>query len=134
MDYRYHDDPPLRPYVPWLEGYTVRGRDAQLLQHQQQLKRGLLPSGLTVAAPTIAQTPPAVTTTTVSKCGFSGGYDDVRPKKRVIVDVVKLKRLDVCTVPLPQDFCLTNQQIALNALRRACGLSGKEPSKSSKLT
>jgi len=114
VDYRHHDDPPLRPYVPWLEGYTLRGREAQQLRHQQQLKQGLLPPGLTIAAPAITQTPPAVTTT-VSKCGFSGDYDDVRPKKRVIVDVVKLKRLD----------------IALNALRRACGLSGKEPSKSS---
>jgi hypothetical protein len=82
--------------VPWLEGYTLRGRDAQQLRHQQQPKQGLLPPGLSIAAPAIAQTPPAVTTT-VSKCGFSGGYDDARPKKRVIVDVVKLKRLDVCT-------------------------------------
>jgi hypothetical protein len=83
--------------VPWLEGYTLRGRDVQQQRHQQQLKQGLLPPGLTIAAPAINQTPPAVTTT-VSECGFSGDYDDVRPKKRVIVDVVKLKRLDVCTV------------------------------------
>jgi hypothetical protein len=59
--------------VPWLEGYTVQGRDAQQLWHQQRLKQGLPPPGL-------------------------GGYDDVRPEKRVIVDVVKLKRLDVRTV------------------------------------
>ncbi len=59
--------------MPWLEGYTPQGRDVQQLWHQQQLKQGLLPPGL-------------------------GGYDDVRPKKKVIVDVVKLKRLDVCTV------------------------------------
>jgi hypothetical protein len=83
--------------VPWLEGYILRGRDAQQLQHQQQLKQALLPPGLTIAAPAIAQTPPVVTNT-VSKCGFSGGYDDVRRKKRVIVDALKLKRLDVCTV------------------------------------
>jgi hypothetical protein len=83
--------------VPWLEGYTLREPDAQQLRHQQQLKQGLLPPGLTVAAPVIAQRPPAVTTT-VSKREFSGGYDDVRPKKRVVVDVVKLKRLHVCTV------------------------------------
>jgi len=95
--------------VPWLEGYTVRRRDTQQLPHQQKLKEGLLPPGLSVAAPAIAQTSPAVTTT-VSKCGFSGSYDDVRPKKRVVVDVVKLKRLDVCTVsPLPWDFCLTGR-------------------------
>jgi hypothetical protein len=76
----------------------VQGRDAQLLRHQQQLKQGLLPPGLTVAASAVAQAPPAVSTTTVSKCEFSGGYDDVRPKKRVVADVVKSKRLDVCTV------------------------------------
>ena len=83
--------------MPWLEGYTLQGRDAQQLWHQQQLKQGLLPPGLAIVAPAIAQTPPAVTTT-VSKCGFSGGYDEVRPKKSVIVDIVKLKHLDVCTV------------------------------------
>jgi hypothetical protein len=83
--------------VPWLEGYTLRGRDTQQLRHQQQLREGLLPPGLSVAAPAIPQTPPAVTTT-VPKRGFSGDYEDVRPKKRVIVDVVKLKRLDVCAV------------------------------------
>jgi hypothetical protein len=101
VDYRYHDDPPLRPYVPWLEGYTVQGRDAQQLWHQQQLKQGLLSPGLTTAARAIAQTPPAVTTS-VSKYGFSGDHDDVRP-----IDVVKLKRLDVCIgflAPLPWDF------------------------------
>jgi hypothetical protein len=106
VDYRYHDDPPLRPYVPWLEGYTVQGRDAQQLWHQQQVKQGLLPPGLTIAAPAIAQTPPAVNTM-ASKCGISGGYDDVRPKKRVVVDVVKLMRLDVSIgflAPLPWDF------------------------------
>ena len=58
--------------MPWLEGYTLGGRDAQQLQNRQ-LKQGLLPPGL-------------------------GSYDDVRPKKRVVADVVKLKRLDVCTV------------------------------------
>lgn len=83
--------------MPWLEGYTLREPGAQQLRRQQQLKQGLLPPGLTVAAPVIAQRPPAVTTT-VSKREFSGGYDDVRPKKRVVVDVVKLKRLHVCTV------------------------------------
>jgi hypothetical protein len=93
--------------VPWLEGYTLRGHDAQQQLHQQQLKQGLLPPGLTIAAPAIAQTLPAVTTT-VTKCGFSGGYDDVPPKKRVIVDVVKHKRLDVSIAPLPWDFCLTD--------------------------
>jgi hypothetical protein len=83
--------------VPWLEGYTLRGRDAQQLRHQHQLKQRLLPPGLNVAAQAIAQTPPVVTTTD-PKRGFSGDYGDVRPKKRVIVDVVKLKRLDVCGV------------------------------------
>jgi hypothetical protein len=120
--------------VPWLEGYTLRGRDAQLRQ-RQHLKQGLLPPGLTVAAPTIAQTPPAVT---VSKCRFSGAYDDVRPKNRVMVDVVKLKRLDVCVSRSSSMGFLFDRpwftQIALNALRRACGLSGKEPSKPSILT
>ncbi|KAF8476711.1 hypothetical protein DFH94DRAFT_103683 [Russula ochroleuca] len=107
VDYRYHDDPPLRPYVPWLEGYTLRGRGAQQLrQRQQQLQKEFLPLDLTVAARAPAQTPPAVATT-VSKCGFVGSSDDVRPKKRMTVDVVKFKRLDV----------------ALSALRRACGLS-----------
>lgn len=127
--------------MPWLEGCTLRGRDAQQLRHQQQLKQGLLPPGLTVAAPEITQTPPAVTAT-VPKCGFSGDYDNVRPKKRAIVGVVKFKSLDVCAVQVfslsfPWDFlfdrpCFT--QIALNALRRVCGLSGKEPNKSSILT
>lgn len=83
--------------MPWLEGYTLQGRDAQQLRHEQQLKQGSLPPGLTVAAPTITRTPP-VATTTVSKCKVSDGYDDVRPKKRVIVDIVKLKPLDVRTV------------------------------------
>ena len=126
--------------MPWLEGYTLRGRDAQQQRQRQQLKTGLLPPGLTVAAPAIAQTPP-VATTTVSKCGLPGGYDDARPKKSVIVRVVKLKRLDVCTVLVFSLLFLGNlltdldlAQIALNALRRACGLSGKEPSKSSRLT
>jgi hypothetical protein len=94
VDYRYHD-PPLRPYVPWLEGYTVQGRDAQQLWHRQQLKQGLPPPGLTIAAPAV--------TARVSKCGFSGGYGDVRPKERV----VKLRRLDVSIgflAPLPWDF------------------------------
>jgi hypothetical protein len=75
--------------VPWLEGYKLQGRDAQQLWHQQQLKRAQLSPGLTIVAPAIAQTPPAV---------ISGGYEDVRPKKRVAIAVVKLKRLNVCTV------------------------------------
>jgi hypothetical protein len=83
--------------VPWLEGYTLQRRDAQQLRHQQQLKQGLLPPGLFIPSPGTAQTPPVVTTS-VSECGFSGGYDDVRPKKKVIVYVVKPKRLEVCTV------------------------------------
>lgn len=58
--------------MPWLEGYTLQEREAQWLWHQQQLKQGLLPPGL-------------------------GGYNNVQPKKRMTVDVVKLKRLDVCT-------------------------------------
>jgi hypothetical protein len=82
--------------VPWLEGYKLGERDAQQLRHQQ-LKQGLLPPDLIIGAPAISQTPP-VATTSVSECGFSGAYDDVRPKKRVIVNGVKLKRLEVCTV------------------------------------
>jgi hypothetical protein len=88
--------------VPWLEGYTLRGCGAQQLpqgQRQQQVQQELLPLDLTLAAPAVA--------TTVSKCGFVGGSDGVRPKKRMTVDVVKFKRLD----------------IALSALRRACGLT-----------
>jgi hypothetical protein len=80
--------------VPWLEGYAQQGHDAQ---QQQQLRQGLIPPGLTDARPAIAQTPRAVATT-ASECRFTGDYDDIRPKKRVIVDVVKLKRLDVRTV------------------------------------
>lgn len=83
--------------MPWLEGYTLRGRDAQQLRHEQQLKRGSLPPGLTVAAPAITQTPSAVTTM-VSKCEVSGSYDDIRPKKRVVGNIMKLKRLGVRTV------------------------------------
>jgi hypothetical protein len=79
--------------VPWLEGYTLRGCGAQQLpqgQRQQQVQQELLPLDLTLAAPAVA--------TTVSKCGFVGGSDGVRPKKRMTVDVVKFKRLDVSTV------------------------------------
>lgn len=90
--------------MPWLEGYTLRGRDAQQLRHQQQLKQGLLAAGHTIAASPIAQTPPAVTTM-VSRCGFSGVYDDVRPKK-ARVDVVKAKGLDVRTVCSIMGFLL----------------------------
>ncbi len=83
--------------MPWLEGCTPQGRDSQhQWRQQQQLRKELLPPGLTIPAP-VAQTPPA-NANTVSKCGVSRGYDDVRPKKRVIVDVMKLKRLDVRTV------------------------------------
>ena len=91
--------------MPWLEGYTLRGRDAQQLRHQQELKQGLLAAGHTIAASAIAQTPPGVTTM-ASRCGFSGVYDDVRPKKRARVDVVKLKRLDVRTVCSSMGFLL----------------------------
>ena len=100
VDYRYHDDPPSRPYVPWLEGYALRGCGTRQLpqgQQQQQVQQELLPLDLTIAAPALAQTSPAVATT-VSKCGVVGGSDDVRPKKRMTVDVVKFKRLDVSTV------------------------------------
>jgi hypothetical protein len=97
VDYRYDDDPPSRPYVPWLEGYTMRGCGAQQLprgQQQKQVQQELLPLDLTIAAPVLAQTPPAVATTD-PKCGVVGGSDDVRPRKRMTVDVVKFKRLDV---------------------------------------
>ena len=100
VDYRYHDDPPSRPHVPWLEGYALRGCGTRQLpqgQQQQQVQQELLPLDLTIAAPALAQTSPAVATT-VSKCGVVGGSDDVRPKKRMTVDVVKFKRLDVSTV------------------------------------
>ena len=99
MDYRYDDDPPSRPYVPWLEGYTLRGYSSQQLpkgQQQQEVQQELLPPDLTISTPAPAQTPPAVSTT-VSKC-VVGGSDDVRPKKSMTVDVVKYKRLDVSTV------------------------------------
>ncbi|KAH9991258.1 hypothetical protein BJV77DRAFT_1008482 [Russula vinacea] len=99
VDYRYHDDPSSRPYVPWLEGYALRGCGSQQLpqgQPQKQVQQELLPLDLTITKPALAQTPPAVATV-VSKCGL----------KRMTVDVVKSKRLD----------------IALSALRRACGLS-----------
>jgi len=84
--------------VPWLEGYAQQGHDAQQLrQQQQQQRQGLVPPGLTIAKSAIVQTPRAVATT-VSECRFTGDYDGIRPKKRVIVDVVKLKRLDVRTI------------------------------------
>jgi len=84
--------------VPWLEGYTLRERGAQQLrQRQQRPQQALLPLDITITAPALAQTP-LVVATTDSKCGFAGGSDSVRPKKRMAVDVVKFKRLDVRAV------------------------------------
>ena len=86
--------------MPWLEGYALRGCGVQQLpqrQQQKQVQQELLPLDLTIAKPALAQTPPAVATV-VSKCGVVGGSDDVRPKKRMAVNVVKSKRLDVSTV------------------------------------
>lgn len=72
--------------MPWLEGYTLRGRGAQQLRQQQrQIQQELLPLDLTIAAPALAQTPPAAAPTVLSS----------RPKKRMTVDAVKYKRLDV---------------------------------------
>jgi len=88
VDYRYHNGPPSRPYVPWLEGHKSREYD------------------LTTAMPALAHTPPVIANTD-SDFGFGGDSDNVRPAKRMRIDVVKFKRLD----------------IALSALRRACGLS-----------
>jgi hypothetical protein len=86
--------------VPWLEGYALRGCGSQQLpqgQPQKQVQQELLPLDLTITKPALAQTPPAVATV-VSKCGVVRGSDDVRPRKRMTVDVVKSKRLDVSTV------------------------------------
>ena len=86
--------------MPWLEGYALRGCGVQQPpqgQPQKQVQQELLPLDPTIAKPALAQTPPAVATA-VSKCGVVGGSDDVRQKKRMAVDVVKFKRLDVSTV------------------------------------
>jgi hypothetical protein len=98
VDYRFHD-PPSRPYVPWLEGYTMQGRGAQR-----------------------ATTSPDITTTTGFSdgrlAGSAGASNYARSKKkkrtgtRTTVDVMNNNRLD----------------IVLSALRRACGLSAKEAS------
>jgi len=88
VDYRYHDGPPSRPYVPWLEGHKSRECD------------------LTAAVPALAHISPVIANAD-SDFGFGGGTDNVRPAKRMRIDGLKFKRLD----------------IALSALRRACGLS-----------
>jgi hypothetical protein len=68
--------------VPWLEGYTLQGRGAQQLrQRQRQIQQELLPLDLTIAAP--AATPSV------------SSSNNVRSKKRMSVDVVKFRRLDV---------------------------------------
>ncbi|KAH9993856.1 hypothetical protein BJV77DRAFT_343978 [Russula vinacea] len=58
VDYRFHD-PPSRPYVPWLEGYTMRGRGAQ--RQVYGTRSCLLPvSNFSLTqkpAPALAQTP-----------------------------------------------------------------------------
>jgi len=112
VDYRYHD-PPFRPYVPWHEGYTLRGRGAQQPHRRQQHHQTQHALPLDFPISSRAHTPPAVAAA-VSKCEFIGGSDDEtdgvrRKKKTTSVDVVNIKRLDV--------------RIMLSALGRACRLS-----------
>ena len=141
MDYRYHD-PPSQPYVPWHEGYTLRGRGAQQPRHvhhhrhhrHQRQQHALLPSAAFAVA-----APPSKVDTADSKRRFLGGSDDddddddneafVRLEKPTTVDIAKIRRLDVRSATFfffavcVLMAMLIYPQIMLNALCRACKLS-----------
>lgn len=106
VDYRY-DDPPSRPCVPWLEGYTLprRGASTQRQVPYEDSEELVLPPF------SIAEPPTASTSARVSKCRFASsasGSDDARPSRMkrtrtragTTVDVVKINRLDVCALIL----------------------------------
>jgi len=112
VDYRYHDPPSRRSYVPWHEGYTLSRQGAQQPKHHhhphQPMQHAIPDSLFAVAAPE-----PRTVATTLSRSIGDSDLIDVRPKKTTTtmttttIDVVKIKR----------------RTIVLSALRRACGLS-----------
>ncbi|KAH9955233.1 hypothetical protein BC827DRAFT_1158330 [Russula dissimulans] len=139
VDYRYHDPPSRRSYVPWHEGYTLSRQGAQQPKHhhhhhhhQQQPMQHAIPDSLfAVAAPE-----PRTVATTVARSIGDSDLIDVRPKKTTMtmttttIDVVKIKRRAVRALAFSLSgnssgrlTVIFTTQIVLSALRRACGLS-----------